>query len=156
MTSAAYVFVRKNGAALPTGCAGHVGWAFTADDGSILAGSTENQSGRPWVNAGDDNGAWVATFDNEAALFADVSTDSPRHPAYDAVKILRVRDPQPGAAEAFARTTPQLGYSALGNNCLDHTHRTLTLYGEQGLPWTQSHPSPNEWFALLIGEYRAL
>lgn len=156
MVSTAYVFVRKNGAALPTGCAGHVGWAFTDGAGVITAGSTENPSGRPWVNTGDDNGAWFDRFESEAALLAEISAETPRHPAYDALKILEVRAPRAADAEAYARTTPQLGYSALGNNCLDHAHRVLSLFGEQGLPWPQTHPSPNEWFSLLIGEYRSL
>jgi len=156
MTRAAFVFVRKSGAPLPTGSAGHVGWGFTTGSGTILAGSTENRSGHPWVNAGDDNGAWVVEFADQAALVQDITADGDRHPAYDGLKTLTVRAPQPAAAEAYARTTPQLGYSALGNNCLDHVHHVLTAYGEQGLPWPQTHPSPNEWFALLIGEYRTL
>lgn len=152
----AYAFIRKDGAPLPPGCAGHVGWAITLDDGGILAGSTENQSGLPLVPPGHPNGAWATEFAGEDELLADLRAETAVHPAYDGVTVLGVRHPRPGPAAELGRAIVGWGYTAVGNNCLDHTFKVLVAYGEDGIPWPSTHPSPNDWFAVLIGEYHNL
>lgn len=149
----AYVFLRKSGAPLPIGCAGHVGWGITLADGTILAGATENTSGAPFVPPGGDNGHWDAVFASQADLQSFVGTGTDARPPYDALKILGVRNANPERGAAVGRDTASWGYTAAGNNCADHVWRVMDAYGEVGLPLLQTHPSPNEWFALLNGVY---
>jgi hypothetical protein len=149
----AYVFLRKSGAPLPIGCAGHVGWGVTLADGTIVAGSTENTSGEPFVPPGHANGHWDQVFATQADLVSFLGNGTGERPAYDALKILGVRNADPERAAALGRDTANWGYTAMGNNCADHVWKVLEAYGEVGLPLLQTHPSPNEWFALVVGEY---
>ena len=55
----ALVFLRRDGAPLPPGCAGHVGWGFRLADGSHIFGSTENDRRLPHIRRGGDNTAWL-------------------------------------------------------------------------------------------------
>lgn len=151
MRGYAYVFLRKDGAPLPPGCAGHVGWAFALADGGFYCGSTENAQGRPFVPPGGDNGWWVSAAADERAL-----CDHFLRRDYDGYKVATVRDCDPAKARATADALRDRGYAALRNNCLDHVHRVLRAYGDPGLPWPSTHPSPNDWFAAFNGEYRNL
>ncbi len=72
---------------------------------------------------------------------------------YHAFKKTKVAIAYPDNALAKARQLSANGYGALGNNCLDHTFRVLEAYGVKDLPWLQTHPSPNDWFAQFNGDY---
>lgn len=147
MIGLAGVFLRRNGAPLPPGCAGHVGWAFQLANGLHFYGSTENPQGLPFINPGDDNGWWGMTGDNQKII-----TDfEARH--YDGYKICTVQIANPDAAMATALDKKQCGYGFLTDNCLDHAWDILSAYGVVGMPLKQLHPSPNDWFALFNGQY---
>jgi hypothetical protein len=151
MDGFAYVFLRRNGAPLPPGCAGHVGWGFLTDTNDLCYfGATENLSGGPVVAPGADNG-WWGNQGNEDAMFAAMKIRG-----YDGYKKAVVHDCDSAAARATANATKLAGYFFIRNNCLDHAYHVLYAYGVQGLPWRQNHPSPNDWFALYNGEYRNL
>ena len=148
MTSgSAVVFLRRDGAPLPPGCAGHVGWAFRQGDGTYMFGSTENTGGWPIVLPGGDNGAWHA----EESLQDAIDAMSARN--YDAYKVAVFRDPHADAALACVAVVEASGYTAAGNNCLDHCCAVLKAYGQPDLPWPSTHPSPNDWFAAYNGEF---
>jgi hypothetical protein len=154
----AYVFLRKDGAPLPPGCAGHVGWAFQLADDTFCAGATENLKGAPFVPPGHDNDAWVQVLATEAALVQHMTslTLQGHQLGYDAYKVTTVRDCNPDAAEQAGNAIVHWGYTALGNNCLDHVWKVLAAYGVKDLPWAQTHPSPNDWFGVFNGEYHNL
>lgn len=59
----------------------------------------------------------------------------------------------PSRARDVAVQTQGRGYNASGNNCLDHVWDSLDAYGVEGLPWKQTHPSPNDWVAAFNGEF---
>lgn len=145
-----YVFLRRNGAPLPLGCEGHVGWAFQSDTDKLVYGSTENTSGAFHVPAGGDNGAWMLTGDQPAMIRAMENRD------YDAYKVLTTAQFNPEAALQKADWTLTAGYDGLGNNCLDHVVWILGAYGVQGMPSVHSHPSPKDWFGVLAGELHNL
>jgi hypothetical protein len=152
MKGLAYVFLRKDGAPLPPGCAGHVAWGLLLEDGSsCYGGSTENYAGSPLVLPGRDNGWWGERFADEAALVAAMRSRS-----YDGYKVATLREWHPAEATAAALVSRGRGYTALGNNCLDHVWGVLSAYGVKDLPWLQSHPSPSDWFAVYNGEYHNL
>lgn len=146
-TGRALVFLRRDGAPLPPGCAGHTGWGFQIEDGGYIFGSTENTSGAPVIAAGSDNGAWHG----RGSLDDAVKAMRKRH--YDAWKLASFRNGNPAAAWKRAQEMEASGYVALGNNCLDHTFRVLESYGQPDLPWPMTHPSPNDWFAVYNGEF---
>jgi hypothetical protein len=149
MKGTAYVFLRKDGAPLPTGPAGHVGWGFSLDDqGHCFCGSTENTTGLPYVAPAGDNAAWFSAADSPEAMIALF-----RERGYDCYKVSTVRDSHPNEARAVGEMSPNWGYAGLFNNCLDHVHKVLAVYGDLGMPWMQSHPAPNDWFALYNGQY---
>jgi hypothetical protein len=151
MDGFAYVFLRRDGAPLPPGCGGHVGWGFlTADDGVCYFGSTENTSGEPVVIPGHDNGWWGQEGD-QSAMFAAMKKRN-----YDGYKKAVVHDCDPAAARAAADATRLAGYFFIRGNCLDHAWQVIYGYGMKGLPWRENHPSPNDWFALYNGEYQNL
>jgi hypothetical protein len=153
MKGRVYVFLRKNGAPLrpAIGNGGHVGWGFQLDDGTFYAGATENESGQFNVKPGNDNGWWAKVFVDEPGM-----CEAMRARNYDAYKMATVREARPQAARATADHTRSLGYTGFFNNCLDHVWITLESYGVQDLPWAQTHPAPNDWFAVFNGEYRNL
>ena len=70
-----YVFLRKDGAPLPTGCAGHVGWGFAVQNGpndlDAVCGSTENFKGEYHVPAGGDIGFWWKRFRTDIEMFKE-------------------------------------------------------------------------------------
>lgn len=150
MYGRAYVFLRKDGAPLPGGHAGHIGWGVRlAPGGPYFCGSTENQSGHPWVPPGGDNGWWgqeAATEEAMVQLFKERS--------YDAYKWATVRTCDAAAARQEAERQQGAGYAGLRNNCLDHSYQVLEAYGLKDLPWLQTHPAPSDWFAQFNGEYR--
>lgn len=152
MKGSVYVFLRKDGAPLLTGPAGHVGWGFVLDDeGHCFCGSTENNTGEAVVFQGGNNDAWfseVASAEEMLALF--------RTRDYDCYKVSTVRDGKAGNARKIGETAPNWGYFGLFNNCLDHVYKVLAAYGDQGMPWLQNHGAPNDWFALYNGEYHNL
>lgn len=151
MKGTAYVFLRKDGAPLPPGCAGHVGWGFRLDNGAYMCGATENRTGAPLVPPGGDNDAWAKKTRAEAEMLGLM-----RRGGYDGYKLMTVSNADPNAAEGVVMKIPGWGYRAIGSNCLDHAYAVLEAYGEQGMPWMQTHPSPNDWFGVLNGEYRNL
>ncbi|HLO03493.1 MAG TPA: hypothetical protein VK191_10310 [Symbiobacteriaceae bacterium] len=152
MKGRAYIFLRKDGAAIPGGFAGHVGWGFSLGaDGPFYAGSTENPSGMPVVLPGGDNGWWGAEFPSEAAMIEAFGARQ-----YDGFKWATVREPNLGAARAVAEHQQVEGYTGLRNNCLDHAYKILRAYGVDDLPWLQNHPAPSDWFAAFNGEYKNL
>ena len=150
-----YVFLRKDGAPLPTGCAGHVGWGFAIENGpndlDAVCGATENFKGAFHVDPGGDIGFWWKRFNHEAEMLQEMARRN-----YDGVKMATVRGGNYEAAIAMARDTSMRGYDGLGNNCLDHAFAVLEAYGVKDLPWKQTHPSPNDWFAQFNGEYKNL
>ena len=150
-----YVFLRKDGAPLPTGCAGHVGWGFAVQNGpndlDAVCGSTENFKGEYHVPAGGDIGFWWKRFRTDIEMFKEMASRN-----YDGYKVATVRNCNPEAAIATARDTSMRGYDGIGNNCLDHAFAILEAYGVNDLPWKQTHPSPNDWFAQFNGEYHNL
>lgn len=151
MIGQAYVFLRRDGAPLPPGCAGHVGWGFRASESdTFYYGATENLSGKPFVPSHGDNG-WWALLGTQADMLAAM-----RQRNYDGYKFATVRDCNAATARAAADALKTVGYIAIGSNCLDHVWRVLDAYGVKGLPWLQTHPSPNDWFALYNGEFHNL
>ena len=150
MKGYAGVYLRRNGAPLPPGCAGHVGWAFMLDDGSYYYGPTENQSGLPFVKPGDDNGWWGERGDTNYMLQAFRARN------YDAYKVCSVLNANPSNAEKTARYKAGCGYGFITDNCLDHVWDILSAYGIEGLPWRQNYPSPNDWVAQFNGEFHNL
>lgn len=152
MDGFAYVFLRKDAVALPTGDAGHVGWGFTTyrapGDLDAIYGATENPSGSIIVLPGGDIGYWDARSDHEAEM---VFAFKQRN--YHAFKKAKVEVAWPDNALAMARQQSLGGYEGIGNNCLDHVWRTLNAYGVKDLPLAQFHPAPNDWFAQFNGAY---
>jgi hypothetical protein len=151
MKGRAYVFLRRNGAPLPTGPAGHVGWAIEMEDGQFFAGSTENNSASFIVQPGSDNAAWVQTAADEEAMI-----DLFRQRGYDGYKVATTRDCKPESAAAIGRKAAGWGYTGLFNNCLDHAYAVIDAYGLPGMPWKQTNPVPSNWFAMFVGEYQNL
>jgi hypothetical protein len=143
----AYVFLRKDGAAVVGFFAGHVGWGFQVGEDRFFCGSTENTSGAPFVAPGGDNGWWGQEASKEEMF------DLFRQLNYDAYKVGTVRNSKPEAAKSAAIASKGWGYKGLGNNCLDHVWRILDAYGDVGLPLAQTHPAPNDWFAVYNGEH---
>ncbi|UXY32399.1 hypothetical protein [Streptomyces sp. HUAS TT20] len=146
-----FVFLRRDGAPLPPGRAGHVGWGFLLADGDFYAGSTENFGGAPVIPPGGQNGWWAKRFASADEMLSEF-----RSRRYHALKQCRVNDADWAAAEAKAKETGSSGYSAWANNCLDHTYRILEAYGDDGLPWPLTHPAPNDWFAVFNAAYEDL
>lgn len=147
----AYIFLRKDGAPLVKGWAGHVGWGFSVGNHSrFYCGSTENASGSPVVLPGRDNGWWGEEYDLSGMLQAMVNRN------YDAYKVASVREPNSVAAVRIAKETKGRGYAGLTNNCLDHLWDVLAAYGVKDLPLAQLYPYPNQWFAMFNGEYHNL
>jgi hypothetical protein len=147
MIGLAYVFLRPNGAPLPAGDAGHVGWGFQMENGQLYAGSTENEGGRPIVLPGGDNGWWAGIFGVEADMIAAMVKRG-----YLCYKVAKVADCDPQKAQEVGDSCKSCGYEGLGNNCLDHVWRVLHAYNQPGLPWAQTHPTPNHWFSAYNGE----
>ena len=148
----AYVFVRRDGAWLPTGPAGHLGWGFATQDGAgFYCGATENPFTAPLILPGHENGWWSLAASSEQAI-----CDAMRSRGYDGYKVATVRDCDPKKARDIADATRTAGYTIFTNNCMDHVYAVLEAYGIKGLPWKQNHPAPNEWFVYFIGEYRNL
>lgn len=146
MQGYAYVFLKRDGAPLPPGAAGHVGWGFTEDDVIAYCGSTENYTGGPFVSPGGNNGYWgmkVRSQEQMLKLFRDKN--------YHAYKFEKVEKRAPDYAKAMALETKNAGYRAIGSNCLDHVYSILKAYGVQDLPWPSTHPSPNDWYAVFNG-----
>lgn len=87
----AYVFLRKDGAPVPTGCAGHVAWGFAflagPNDFDAIAGSTENYKGLAEIPAGGDTGFWWKKFRTERDMFQEMARLN-----YDAYKVATVRE----------------------------------------------------------------
>jgi len=151
MKSRCFVFVRKSGAPLAGVLnGGHVGWGFQVGEDRFYYGSTENRSGSPFVAPGEDNDWWAADGTEAEMLARFIELD------YDGYKVATVREPHPEAARRLAEESQQWGYTGLTNNCLDHLWRILEAYGEPWLPFAQTHPIPNDWFAQYLGEYRNL
>ncbi len=153
MQGRAYIFLRQNGAPLPLGCSGHVGWAFLADEEqrALVCGSTENFDGDPVIPPGEENGSWVQSFSQITQMLQVMQLRG-----YDVFKVAQVNDPHPHAAELAARNTREAGYKVKGNNCLDHAVKVLDAYGVKDLPFSSMHPSPNEWFSLFQGDYHKI
>lgn len=157
MQGLAYVFLRKNGAPLPLGCSGHVGWAFLAADPEatqphdVVCGSTENFTGDPVIPPGEDNGFWEQSFSQVTQMMQVMHLRG-----YDVFKVAPVPDPHPDAAQQVALQVRTSGYKTIGNNSLDHVVKVLDAYGVKDLPYASMHPSPNEWFCLFNGEYHSL
>lgn len=145
----AFVFLRKDGAPLWLGNGGHVGWAFELETAEFYCGSTENLSGGFSVKKGEDNGWWGAVCRTEAEVVEAMKIRN-----YDGFKFSTVREANPSAAKEVADDSRDRGYTGLGNNCLDHVWDILNAYGVADLPWTKTHPSPNDWFSVFNGEYR--
>lgn len=149
MNGLAYVFLRKDGAALPVGWAGHVGWGFLLEDNqTFYCGSTENDGGNPLVPIGSDNGWWGSETADEQTM---VSLMRLRN--YDAYKMATVRNADPASARKTADGTKTYGYTLIANNCLNHLWYVLSNYGVRDLPLIQLYPYPNQWFAMFNGEY---
>jgi hypothetical protein len=146
----AYAFLRANGAPLPPGCAGHVAWGFMAAQNQFSFGSTENPAGTPAILPGHDAGFWT----QRGPLQAMLQAMKQRH--YNAYKSLTLPDAMPDAAAAKTNQVRGSGYTAIGNNCLDHVCWILGAYNVKDLPWASTHPSPNDWFGVLPGEYHNL
>jgi hypothetical protein len=155
MKGLAYVFLRKDGAPLPPGFAGHVGWGFNFErqpgNWDAFCGSTENPTGAAFIKPGDGNGYWDARTDKEEEMFRLF-----RRRNYHAFKVAKVEKIWPDNAALEAKSTKAAGYTAIGNNCLDHVFRILKVYGVMDLPWPSTHPSPNDWFGSFNGTYRDL
>jgi hypothetical protein len=151
MNGFGYVFLRRNGAPLPLGYGGHVGWGFVEDaNGTCYFGATEDTTGQPIIPPGSDNG-WWALEGNEAAMLAAMKAR-----AYDGYKKAVVNDCHGGAGRAAADATRLAGYYFIRGNCLDHAYQVLYAYGTVGMPWRETHPAPNDWFAQFNGEFHNL
>lgn len=153
MRGLAYVFLRKGGAPVPmAGSMGHVGWGFLLEeDGRCFCGSTENEGGGMFVPGGGKNDAWCVEVES-----ADAMIELFRGRRYDGYKVSSVREPKSAAARAIGESQSKAGYAGLQNNCLDHTYKVLAAYGDEGMPWLDTHPAPNDWFAVYNGEYHNL
>jgi hypothetical protein len=152
MKGLAFVFLRKGGALLPTGPAGHVGWGFVLDEqGHCFCGSTENAKGGMFVPGGGDNDAWSMGVESAEAMIEVF-----RGRGYDGYKVSSVREAKPADAREVGGKAQEWGYTGIWNNCLDHAHKVLAKYGEVGMPWLRTHPAPNDWFAVYNGEYHNL
>jgi hypothetical protein len=147
----AYIFLRNDGAPLPGGPAGHVGWGIKLEDGSYFGGSTENSTGFPFVPPQGDNEGWAFPFPDVQAMVAEFTRRD-----YDSYKFATVREPKPKPAAEVGVKAIGMGYAGLFNNCLDHSHGVLKAYGVQGLPWPATNPLPHHWFNAWNAEYRNL
>ena len=146
----AYAFLRADGGVcpgLPPGCSGHVAWGFMAAQNQFSFGSTENPAGSPEILPGHDAGFWTQRGSLQAMLQAM------KQRRYNAYKWLTLPDAMPDAATAATNKVRGAGYTAIGNNCLDHVCNILGAYNVKDLPWASTHPSPNDWFGVLPGEY---
>jgi len=150
----AYIFRRKLGCPLPNfeGTTGHVGWAFELTQGAgICCGATENPKAHPWAPVGGDNGAWQKVV----ADIAELETVM-RKLHYDDYKIVPVTVCDIEQALTVVANNARVGYSAFGNNCLDHTYQVLLHYCALTLPIPTFYPLPNAWFSAANGEHHPL
>jgi hypothetical protein len=65
-----------------------------------------------------------------------------------------VSNPRVEKADKLALESPNIGYNAAGNNCLDLTYRIVEAYGVPGnkLPWTQNNAYPSTWFDQCVSD----
>lgn len=147
----AYIFLRNDGAPLPGGPAGHVGWGVKLADDKYFCGSTENSTGNPYVPPQGDNQGWAENVSPREAMLAMFSERD-----YDSYKVATVRDPKPMPAVEIGLKAIGMGYAGLFNNCLDHSHAVLQAYGVQGLPWPSTNPLPHHWFNAWNAEHHNL
>ena len=146
----AYAFLRADGGVcpgLPPGCSGHVAWGFMTAQNQFSFGSTENPTGSWKIEPGQNTGFWMQHGPLQAMLQAM------KQRRYNAYKWLTLPDAMPDAATAATNKVRGAGYTAIGNNCLDHVCNILGAYNVKDLPWASTHPSPNDWFGVLPGEY---
>ena len=158
VTSEAYVFIRKSGAA----GLGHVGLGFLVAPSLYIYGGLENPfNGK--VNPGDNNGFWIrnGTYNN---MLCDMENPPvPNVPPYDTnyKKYTSQETPHICDAVAQAESIYGQGYNLIqfGNaagNCLDAVYLILTSYGVDGMQNPSNVPAPNNWYAKLDASTWAL
>ncbi|WP_433178089.1 hypothetical protein [Actinoallomurus sp. CA-150999] len=131
--------------------AGHVGWAFeVGTSGQWVFGATDdNAAGDYAVPPGQYNGAWTGSGDFTAArnTFRDSSI------GYTRYRCKNTPTSAVGGATQLANDAKNWGYTAFGNNCLDHAWTILTAYrgGEMPDPW--SNIIPNNFFGYGLDDY---
>ncbi|HEY3332346.1 MAG TPA: hypothetical protein VGK19_20120 [Capsulimonadaceae bacterium] len=151
MAGTAFVFRRKVSVPLGNGgSAGHVAWGFTVGD-VIVCGGTENTGMHEWIPVGVDNGSWH----REVKSIAEME-EVMREGNYEDYKSLKVLTPDPDAALRVVANNEVIGYSATGNNCLDHAYQVLIHYCALTLPIPTFNPIPNGWFSAIAGEYHRI
>lgn len=141
---------------------GHVGWGFQNSNGSWTWGATETSGVAKMP--GTDNGTFVETGSKEQMLSAMRSgnrKNGKRYFPYYSYKMLRATMPNPDAARFVADSLKDVGYTVIGNNCMDHTIRVLNQFSTVPmfpLPGTGPNPmwAPRFWFTMIPGEERMI
>jgi len=121
---------------------GHVGWGFQLDGGAegesrYVFGSSDHLYRHSYLNLwqlvryshvprGGDTDFWIAFGSREDMLAA---MKSGPHIVYHAAKVLPVEDARPGCVEPMAQRLRYMGWSILGNNCVDQALQLLRAYG---------------------------
>ena len=154
---AAYVFVSPNNAVMQ----GHVGWAYVNNDGSYSYGATDapldffkGKTGVAILPGVDSNVPWRGRAATEAEMFNQFRGHYSANVPYSEVKMTFVLSRNEGLANQRADQIKNVGYTLVGNNCMDHTYTVLAAYGvNEGevMQWKQTHPAPNSWFRAFGG-----
>ena len=148
-----FAFRRKVGFPLPHGgMAGHVAWGFALPNGAgVYCGSTENLNSQPWHPVGGNNGFWAS----EVRMKAEMISEMRKH-GYTDYKTHNLKISDAGLARRVADNCKEVGYSFVGNNCVDHVYQILTHYGALDLPLPLDAPYPNGWFSAISWTWHPL
>jgi hypothetical protein len=123
---------------------------FEIAAGRFFYGGTEI-TGTIVALPGQDN-KWFGLEGNEAEMLNAMKTGSHQGGSrfvYHAYRYVNVPRPNPAAGRHMALESRNWGYTAIGNNCMDHTYRVITAYASGDgnlLPWPLTHPAPNNFY----------
>lgn len=126
--------------------AGHVGWAFLAEDDLWEAGAVERGG--------------TITPPGKAGYWSQVMVDpNPRmiSLSYDSYKEFEVEVPSIALARAHEFKVMSRFFNLVLHNCMQDTYDVLTAYGALLPPINKRWDfKPNTWYNLLMGELKRL